>query len=284
VKGEPASQRPDLVFGLDEITCPELDAAGLLVPYTSPNISGVPGWIVQDLAPDHTCTPYEYGYLGVDYTNAFNNATGHLATQGDLFQNIASNATLAKNFLYENPQTDITGEELLAMQIEYYTQVLHQNWTSFWKAIAQSAPITDSWGDGFTQFQNGQDGMFVSYNTDPAYNVYFGYGNTFNTTVPYHAAKPYSWATIYGLGIVQGSVHNLTLAEKFLDWVLGPQVQNLVPTNEWEYPAIAGTPLPAAYGWALPPSSIQPLNQYLTPAETAQDLPDWQLQWLASVT
>jgi len=49
--------------------------------------------------------------------------------------------------------------------------------------------------------------------------------------------------------------------------------------NEWEYPANTTVPLPSVYGAAIDPTTITPLNDRLTPAEIAADLPGWLSEW-----
>ena len=60
----------DLVIGLDEITAPQAEAAGLLVPYAPPELANVSPQLVNELSPDRGAVPYEWGYLAFDYTTA----------------------------------------------------------------------------------------------------------------------------------------------------------------------------------------------------------------------
>lgn len=274
---------PDVVVGLDEITGPELDSQGLLVPYSPPELAQVPSSLVQGLAPDHTITPYEYGYLGLDYYTSLDNASGHALSQGDFFTALASNPSLASNFLYENPQSDITGEEFLLWEIEYYTHVLHQNWTTFFQGQAPPhgpVPAAD-WGSGFNEFSPTGDQEFVSYTTDPAYNLYFNGGGGWNTTVAHDNGSAYTWETIYGSAITKG-VHDLALAQEFIQWMMGGTVQSLIPTNEWEYPANDTVTLPPVFAACPSPSTLTPLNTEVSPDQVVQNLTSWQIQWQAT--
>ncbi len=276
--------RPDVVVGLDELTAPSVDAAGLLVDYASPLLSGVPSALVDAIAPDHSVTPYEYGYLGLDYNVSYDASHGHPFSSGDYLTDIEENGSLARQFLYELPTTDITGQEFLAMEVAYSEEVLHANWTTFWRAIGATAPSTTDWGAGFGEFSAGTYASFVSYTTDPAYNAYYGPVGTVNSSVLRDGGLNYSWETVYGVGIVRGGVHNLSLAEAFVNWMLSSGTQSAIPLNEWEYPAVAGTPLPAAFDWSVPPSDITPLNSFQSAAQTSADLPGWILEWQSAVS
>jgi thiamine transport system substrate-binding protein len=269
----------DLVVGLDEVTAPEAAAHHLLIPYTSPGLAHVPASLVGEIAPDHSVTPYEYGYLALDYNNTFSNATRG-AVGNASFEAIAANSTWASNLMIEDPTIDITGEEFLLWQIEYATTVQHTNWTGFWKAVDSHVRTAPDWSTAYTAFSTppNNPGMVVSYTTDPASQKYFGSPATFGATVAHSNGTSYGWKTIYGVGIVAGTRH-LSLDQQFVDWFLSGTVQSEIPTNEWEYPANTTTPLPSEFGLAVPPSSITPLNDAVTPTEIAANLPSWLLEW-----
>jgi thiamine transport system substrate-binding protein len=273
----------DLVIGLDELTTPVAEAHHLLVPYRPPGLADVPTSLVQELSPDDAAVPYEYGYLAVDYNLSFAASTNGSVARAT-FPDFTSNATWARGLLTENPEYDITGEEFLVWQIEYYEAVLHENWTSFWRSVWSEGLPTPApdWGTAFGEFSqtSGNPPMVVSYSTDPAYAAANGESGVFNSTVSWWNGTPYGWRTIYGIGIVNGS-RQLPLDEEFEDWFLNGTVQNEIPLNEWEYPANATTPLPSVFDAAIAPSTIVPLNPYVSSSEIVADLPGWIQQWLA---
>ncbi len=275
---------PDVVMGLDELEAPEADQAGLLIPYTSPQLAHVNPAVVSTIAPDHSVTPYEYGYLGLDYNISTDSSLGHPFSQGDFFQALQANPSLAKNLYYPDPvQGDITGEEFLAWEVEYYTNVLHQNWTTFWTSVAPDIHPLPDWSTCWSEFTSGVAPTCLSYISDPAAEAYFGAGGWMNTSVAQHGGKNWSWMTVYGTGIVKGGVHNLTLAQDFIDWTLGGTVQREVPTNEWMEPANNTVSMPGVYNWTLPLSSVSAVNQFTTPSQSSSEMTSWVLQLEAIV-
>jgi thiamine transport system substrate-binding protein len=272
----------DLVIGLDEITTGQADADHLLIPYTSPQLANVPADLVAELAPDHATTPYEWGYLGIDYMPSFYSAT-HGAVASSAFPQFAQNSSWARQLMIEDPVNDITGEEFLLWEIEYYQQVLHQsNWGSWWEQVDPDLSVAPDWPTAFSDFTTPPNNpeMVVSYATDPAYAAYFGTPGAYNSTVSSVNGSAYGWKTIYGIGIVNGTKH-LTLDQEFIDWFLSGNVQSQIPTNEWEYPANETVPVPPAYNWTLNASSVHALNDGVS-LSTIQDelttswLPEWQ--------
>jgi thiamine transport system substrate-binding protein len=271
----------DVVIGLDEITAPEAAAQHLLVPYAPPALADVPAYLVSELSSQNDAVPYESGYLALDYNLSFERATGGAVAHASL-TDFTNNSSWANTLLVENPTLDITGEEFLLWEIEYYTHVLHQNWTSFWSAAGPGAPIVaPSWGDAFSEFQAGVGDAVVSYSTDPAFAAYYGELGQFNATGSWWGPTQYTWRTIYGVGIVNGT-HHLTLAEQFENWFLSGTVESLFPTNEWMYPANATVGVPSAYfGYAIPPGNLTALNNDTTPAELVAQLPGYLAEWSA---
>jgi thiamine transport system substrate-binding protein len=276
---EKGSPRADLAIGLDEITAPVAEADGLLTPYRSPALAHVPGALVAELSPALAVTPYEYGYLALDYCPAFANATSGAVGEATL-PAFAENASWADNLIVENPTTDITGEEFLLAEIAFYQGVLHEDWTAWWRAVDPHLAAYPSWSDAFNAFtcQAGTPGSVVSYSTDPAYAANAGTPGAFGATVFHWDGSAYSWRTIYGIGIVRGSAH-LELDEAFVDWFLGGTVQAQIPTTEWEYPANATVPLPPVYASALNVSDVVALNPTFPPSSLPGQLPGWLDEW-----
>ena len=268
----------DLVIGLDEITAPQAEAAHLLLPYAPASLANVSPALVAGISPDHGVVPYEYGYLAIDYNESFYNATSG-AVAHLTFPELANNSSWARALLVEDPEVDITGEEFLAWQIEYYEHVLHQDWTTFWTDAAPGAyPLADSWADAFSEFSQAVQPMVVSYSTDPAYAAYYGEPPTFNATGSWWNGTQYGWQAIYGIGIVNGTRH-LALDQEFENWFLSGTVQAEIPTNEWEYPANGTVPLPSVYADAIPPGAFVALNGYTTPAEVGASIGGWVHTW-----
>jgi thiamine transport system substrate-binding protein len=272
----------DLVIGLDELTTPEAEAHDLLVPYAPPELANVSPALAAELSPDDAAVPYEYGYLAIDYGSAFANATDGAVARAT-FPDFVNNTSWASQLLTESPLLDITGQEFLVWQILYYEEVLHQNWTGFWRGVRSALPNpAPDWGTAYGEFLDapGQNQMVVSYSTDPAYAAEYGESGAFNSTLAWYGATAYAWRTIYGIGIVAGTRH-LALDQEFENWFLSPAVQSEIPLNEWEYPAVNTTPLPSVFDAALNTSGAVILNDAngTTPAEIVADLPGWVNEW-----
>ena len=279
-RGAPSA---DVVLGLDEITGPQADAAGVLVPYVPSGLANLAPGLVDEIAPDHAVTPYEWGYLGIDYCPAFDTASGGALQQLNLPE-IAANGSWASNLIVEDPTVDIVGEEFLLWEIAYYTEVAHADWRPWWSAVAPRMTSADSWDTAFGLFscRAGTPQMVVSFLNDPAYAAYYGAAGSLNSSVSWANGTAYGWKTIFGAGIVRGSAH-LALDEALVDWMLDPTVQSAIPTTEWEYPANTTQSVPSEYSRAMNSSGVRTLNDAFGPATVAAELPDWLSAWQATV-
>jgi thiamine transport system substrate-binding protein len=276
---EKNSPRADVVVGLDEVTAPEAEANGLLVPYVPPGFVHVNGSLAADLSTDHAVTPYEWGYLAFDYNLSFDAAThGAVRTAG--FENYSANASWASALMVEDPTVDITGEEFLLWEIAYFSQVAHAPWQTWWQAVDPHVRVAPDWTDAYDAFSTppNNPGVIVSYSVDPATQAFYGEPPTFNSTVAWSAGVAYGWKTVYGLGIVHGSPH-MAADEAFINWFLSGEVQQQIPTNEWEYPANATIARPGVFNYSVDPARIVPLNGALPPATIVTSLATWLDDW-----
>ena len=99
---------------------------------------------------------------------------------------------------------------------------------------------------------------------DAAYSVYSGQGDRYGIILPGGQA----YLQIELAGIVAGS-DQVELAHAFLNHLLSPESQKLVPTTNWMFPANAVTELPEC-------SSNMPINR-TTPCA-------WTTAWLMKTT
>jgi ABC transporter substrate-binding protein (ThiB subfamily) len=274
-----SAPRADLVLGLDEVTAPEAEANGLLVPYLAPGLSNVDPNVTAELGTAGDVTPYEWGYLGIDYNTSWDSAT-RAGIGGSSFPSFAENLSLAHQLVVEDPATDITGEEFLLWEIEFYETVLHQDWQGWWQAVDPSLQYAPDWSTASEEFDAGPGApsMFVSYTCDPAYYASYGGAGQVNSTVATWNGTEYGWQTVYGVGIVAGTQH-LSLDQQFIDWWLGGTVQSAIPLNEWEYPANGTVPLPPVFSANPDPAQIVPLDNRISPAQIALDLPGYLETW-----
>lgn len=273
-KGNPQA---DIVIGLTNMNGVQAVNDGLVLNYTPSATSYINSSLKSEMgSANGYITPYEYSYLGIDYNRTYFGVQNLTPTFSYL-----SNSSVAQNLLMQYPSTSSTGLGFLLWEIAYYKYLLGENWTKWWLDIKPytGGHIYSDWTTSFGYYDTGPSTrMVVSYLTDPAYNTYFGYGNSTGSTVTFHDSKAYGWRTIYGLGIVNGS-GNLALDRAFVNYFLSPTVQDLVPQNEWMYPANSTISLPSSFNSIQNFGHIYPLNDYLNATEIASNYQEWEFEW-----
>ena len=263
----------DIVIGLNNIDSYLAANSGLLYHFNVSNETYINKSLSEFIQSSGYVVPYEYSPLTTDY-----NLSGPLSSS--ILKNLSyadlSNSTIAKQYIVENPSSSINGEEFLLGQIAFYSGVLHQNWTTFWNN-SKGIEVSNGWDSAFSLFENGQRQMVYSYATDPAYNAYFNY-SAIGTTAFHYNGKIYAWMEVLGAAILNSSTHK-SIDEKFVNWLLGANVQSLIPLNEWTYPANSNVSLPSVYEVNPPISSYIPLNSYLNMTSAANNIGAWTLEW-----
>ena len=263
----------DIVIGLNNIDSYLAAGSGLLYRFNVSNESYINGTLLTYLQSSGYVIPYEYSPLTTDYN--FSGPINSSILENLSFADLA-NATIANQYILENPTTSINGEDFLLGQVAFYQGILNQNWTSFWN-VSKGIQITQDWDSGFSLFESGSRQMFFSYATDPAYNAYFNY-SAIGTTAFHYKGKSYAWMQVLGVGILNSSKYK-SIDEEFVNWLLGKNVQNLIPLNEWTYPANFDVSLPTVYSLNPPISSIMPLNSFLNMTVAAKEIAALSLEW-----
>lgn len=272
------SPKADLVIGLTSVLAAKAKQENLLQPYAPPSLSKVPTYLVNDLDPDHYVVPYEYGLIAIDIDGSYINESAYPSIGSLSYEDLRAPA-LASSLLVENPATSSVGQDFLLSQIVFYQQVLKSDWKPWWRSVRDYVKVVPGWDDAFGIFSSANTNyhMVVSFGTDPAYSAYFNY-TMYRTVVPQHNGTMYGWLQIEGMGIVNNAPHADT-AKAFEEWMLSDVVQNLIPLNEWVYPAVSTVQLPDVYKFAIDPSKVSILNNLVPTSQLAQNLPQWLEEW-----
>jgi thiamine transport system substrate-binding protein len=147
-------------------------------------------------------------------------------------------------------------------------------WQDYWKKlVANGAEVVDGWNQAyeveFTQGGgNGTKPIVLSYDSDPAFTVSHG------TTTTSALLDTCFGQTEYA-GVLAGA-ENPEGAQKFVDWLLSPDVQKALPTSMYVFPVVDGTPLPKSWAkFVVQPTS--PLE--VDPDEIDAHRDEWLQQW-----
>ncbi len=263
----------DVVVGLDNLQVIKAKEAGVLEPYTPPNIDEIPQWLLNAYDPQHYAIPYDYGLIAFILDTKYLN------------ESVASNLTftsflkepLRNSLVTEDPRTSSVGLSFLLYEITVYSKYYHEDWRTWWSEVKPA--IKSSWDAAYDAFDKGQYHVMVSYATDPAYSMYFYNSTRYVAALPKVGGKMLGWVQIEGLGIVKGCKHP-ELAKKFVQWFISKDVQEEIPLNNWMYPANKDVKLPECFKYAIKMGDVEVVNLNTTQSELEKHIDEWVNEWV----
>lgn len=251
----------DVALGMTTDLVPELKATGLFTA-SGADLSAieVPGGF-----SDPVFVPFDYSYLAFVYdTETIANPPRSLdeLVTGDPEQKIA----------IEDPRTSTPGLGLLLWMKAVYGDEAPAKWRQLSERILT---VTPGWSEAYGLFTQGEVPMVLSYTTSPAYHMIE------EGTDRYQAAgfEEGHYLQIEIAGRLKTS-DQPELAAAFLQFMLSPEVQTILPTTNWTLPVIElDRPLPAAFDRLV--DVEKPL--LIDPETVAQNREAWTQEWLEAL-
>lgn len=116
----------------------------------------------------------------------------------------------------------------------------------------------------------------VSYASSPAAEVFYAKDKPSTAPTANLLLPGSSFLQIEGVGVLKGT-KNLSLAQKFVDFMTSKEVQADIPTRMWIYPVNKTVSLPEIFSFATIPSAKQISS--LNPRTIALGGNRWIDQW-----
>jgi thiamine transport system substrate-binding protein len=210
--------------------------------------------------------PFDYGYFAVVYDRMA------LADPPESLRELAEGDPTQK-ILIEDPRTSTPGLGLLLWVKRVYGDEAPSAWR---KLKGRVLAVTKGWSEAYGLFTDHEAPMVLSYTTSPAYHVIAE-----NETR--YAAASFSeghYLQVEVAGRVAGSKQP-ELARRFLEFMLSPAFQTVIPTTNWMFPAVElpdGLP-PAFRDLVVPAKAL-----LFDPAEVAANRKRWTDEWLAAMS
>jgi thiamine transport system substrate-binding protein len=267
----------DVLYGVDNTLLTEALTADIYQPYASPALKNIPAEFQVDSS--NRALPVDHGYVCVVYDKAYFSTHNLSAPQSleDLFK-----PDYKGLLVMENPATSSPGLDFLLATIKHFGD---PGYLGYWKQLrANGLVVVDGWETAYyTNFSGASGGgaqaMVVSYATDPAYEVMSAPTPIAEASVAAVVGPDTCFHQIEFVGILKGTQH-LTLAQKFVDFMLGAQFQADVPGQMAVYPVASNISLPDAFTKFAPIPS-QPAA--LSSDDIAKNRDAWVKAWTDAV-
>jgi len=156
-------------------------------------------------------------------------------------------ARFAKKLLLQDPRTSTPGLGFLFFTRER----LGRDWPRYWSDISgQWLTLASGWDQAYGMFIKGEAPLVWSYTTSQAYHRLHGDPDSKARPARYHArvfedAMPIQ---VEGAALVRGlQGEERRLAEQFLEFLISPEAQALIPEGNWMLPVRKGVALPPVF-------------------------------------
>jgi thiamine transport system substrate-binding protein len=256
VQLEGPTSKADIVLGLDTNLMETARNTGLFKPHDV----DVAGRAALPVAfADDYFVPFDWGYFAFVY----NSET--MATPPASLQALVD-APDDVRIVIQDPRTSTPGLGLLLWVRSVYGEDAAKAWAGLAPKIVT---VTKGWWDAYSMFLDGEADMVLSYSTSPAYHI------VAESTDKYRAAAfdEGHYLQVEVAAMLKNAPQP-TLARQFMNFILEPEFQSVIPTTNWMYPA-AKADLPASFDGLIQPAEAR----LYSPKEVAQNKSAWVSEW-----
>ncbi len=258
IKLEGKSSKADIVLGLDSNLLAEASNTGLFAEHQQ----ALKGLTLPVVWEDKQFLPYDYGWFAFVYDR------DTLKTPPTSLKQLVEHSDA--KLLIQDPRTSTPGLGLLLWMQQVYGANADKAWE---KLKPRIVTVTPGWSEAYGLFLKGEAPLVLSYSTSPAYHI-------INDKTERYAAAEFSEGHYLQVEVAAqlASAPQPKLAQQFLQFLISPEVQTLIPTGNWMYPVIP-LDLPPAFA-NLP----KPQKTLMFPANDVwQQRKGWIDTWLQAL-
>ena len=262
----------DVAFGVDNALLERAKTENIFEIYKPKTAKDLNSRYFFD--PTWHVTPVDYGFVALNYDKTWFET--HKLELPKTLSDLTKPAYKGL-LVVENPATSSTGNAFLLATVKTFGE---KGALKFWKALRDNdLKVAAGWdGAYYTEFSfnGGARPIVVSYASSPAAEVFYAKDKP-NTAPTANLLLPgSSFLQIEGVGILKGT-KNLSLAQKFVDFMTSKEVQADIPTRMWIYPINKTVALPEIFSFATIPTEKQISS--LNPRTIASGRERWIDQW-----
>jgi thiamine transport system substrate-binding protein len=267
----------DVFYGVDNTFLSRALEAGIYMPYASALLGKIPAEFKLD--PQNRALPVDYGDVCINFDKAYFSSNNLPLPQ--TLEDLAK-PEYKGLLVVENPATSSPGLAFLLASVDHFGA---KGYLEYWKSLRSNGLIVvDSWETAYyTNFSgssgHGSQPLVVSYASSPAAEVVFATTKLTDSPIGSILGPGTCFRQIEFVGILKGTKH-LTLAQKFVDFMLGQQFQQDMPLQMYVYPVNPQASLPPEFV-KYAQTATQPAA--LDPAEIAANRDKWIADWTAAV-
>lgn len=218
IRLEGARTKADVAIGINVDAMKQARDTGLFAPH------GV------DLSPltmpiewtDETFLPFDWSFAAFVYDNT------KITNPPKSFHELV-NSDEDWKIAIQDPRTSSSGLTLVLWGHEVFGDEVEEAWA---KLAPKVTTVTKGWSEAYGMFTDGQVDMVLSYTVSPAYHIIAEEDETKSAALfdEGHYMSVELTAKLAGTDQPE-------LADQFMNFVLSPAFQNIIPTANWSYPS-----------------------------------------------
>jgi thiamine transport system substrate-binding protein len=267
----------DVFYGVDNTFLSRALDSGIYEPYTSPTLVNIPSEFQLD--PQDRALPVDYGDVCINYDKAY--FSGHTLAMPVTLKDLTK--PVYKGLLVvENPATSSTGLAFLLATVKQFGST---GYLDYWNSLrVNGVVVVDGWETAYYTNFSGSSGhgpqpMVVSYASSPAAEVVYATSKLTDSPTASVLGPGACFRQIEFVGILKGTRH-LSLARKFVDFMLSQQFQEDMPLQMYVYPVNTNAKLPQEFV-QYAQTAAQPAT--LDPADIGANRDRWIADWTKTV-
>ena len=214
---------------------------------------------------DGNFLPYDFGYFAVIYDSE------KIKTPPTSLKELLEGSPDQK-IVIQDPRTSTPGLGFVLWMKSVYGDQAPDAWK---KLAPRVLTVTPGWSEAYGLFTKGEAEMVLSYTTSPAYHEIAENSQRYKAA----AFSEGHYMQVEVAGQTKKGAAN-PLAKQFLEFMLTPAFQDVIPENNWMLPAAATSkPLNPAFAKLVPPTKV-----WLKSAEEVEaNRKAWIAEWLAAL-
>jgi len=266
----------DVVFGIDNTFASRAVEEGVLDDYASKDLTSAEDqYLLPAGSGREQLTPIDNGdvCVNVDHEWFADKGIAEPTTLDDLLEPQYKDLFVAPAANSSSPG--------LAFLLATIADKGEDGWKGYWKKlVANGVKIDAGWSDAYyVDFSGpsseGDRPLVVSYASSPPFEVKEG-----DTVAPTGALLDTCFRQTEYAGVIAGT-KNKAAAEKLVDFLFSPVVQNDIPENMYVFPVNAAATLPA--GWS-DFAAIADDPFVISPDDIDENRESWLTEWAAIAT
>lgn len=215
---EGAGTRADVVIGLNTDVTARARETGLFAPHGQDTSA-----LTMPVAwTDDTFLPFNWSQVAFVYDET------RLPDPPDSFAALLDAPDDLK-LVIQDPRASMSGLALLLWVKAVYGDQAPEAWA---KLAPKVLTVTKDWSESYGLFTRGEADMVLSYTTSPAYHIMAE-----NDTTKHAAIFPEGHYLMVELAAQLKGTDQPELAQAFMDYILTPEFQRLIPEGNWAWPA-----------------------------------------------